>query len=274
MREPAMARTGVRVASYNTHGGIGTDGHFVPRRIAEVLREVDADVIALQEIESRASGFDMLEYLKQETGFEAVWGPTFLRKGADYGNGLLTRFKVLSVKRLDLTVGRREPRGVIDVELQCGENDLRVLATHLGLRPSERREQIERLLAVLEGDRPLPTVLMGDINEWWLWGRPLRWMHRHFEKTPAPRTFPSRWPILSLDRIWCKPRTLLERLWAHRSRTARAASDHLPVAAQLALACTVADEFREAEPRLARAAAPASTLPVGEERRAARRRDV
>jgi endonuclease/exonuclease/phosphatase family metal-dependent hydrolase len=232
-----MAQKGVRVASYNTHGGIGTDGHFVPRRIAEVLKEIDADVIALQEIESRATGFDMLEYLKQETGFEGVWGPTFLRRGADYGNGLLTRFEVVSVKRIDLSVEGREPRGAIDVEMRCGENDLRVLATHLGLRPSERREQMQRLLRVLESDRPLPTVLMGDINEWWLWGRPLRWMHRHFEKTPAPRTFPSWGPVFSLDRIWCKPRPLLERLWAHRSPTARIASDHLPVAAQLSLNC-------------------------------------
>src|ERR1051325_6271537 len=98
------ARDGIRIASYNTHGGVGRDGHFVPKRIAGVLNEIDADVIALQEVENRATGFDMLDYLAKETGFQAIAGPTLLRNGADYGNGLLTRFKILSKRRLDLCV--------------------------------------------------------------------------------------------------------------------------------------------------------------------------
>ena len=232
-----MARDGMTIASYNTHGGVGRDGHFVPKRIAEVLNEIDADVIALQEVESRRTGFDMLAYLKGETGFEAIAGPTLLRRGADYGNGLLTRFKVLSVQRLDLCVERCEPRGALDVELDCGGTPMRVLATHLGLLPAERREQIRRLLRALEGDRPLPTVLMGDINEWFLWGRPLRWMHRHFEETPSPPTFPSRFPIFALDRMWVKPRALLRGMSVHSTPLARVASDHLPLTAELNLAC-------------------------------------
>jgi endonuclease/exonuclease/phosphatase family metal-dependent hydrolase len=232
-----LAREGIRVASYNTHGGVGRDGHFVPKRIAGVLRELDADVVALQEVESRATGFDMLAYLRQETGMAAIAGPTLLRNGADYGNGLLTRFKVISMKRLDLCVERCEPRGAIDAELDCGGTPMRVLATHLGLRPAERREQIQRLLKALEGDRPLPTILMGDINEWFLWGRPLRWLHRHFEQTPSPPTFPSRLPIFALDRMWVKPRGLLRDIGVHVSPLARIASDHLPLTAELDLEC-------------------------------------
>ena len=232
-----LARGGVRIASYNTHGGVGRDGHFVPKRIAEVLKEIDADIVALQEVESRSTGFDMLAYLAGETGFEAIAGPTLLRRGADYGNGLLTRFKVLSIQRLDLCVERCEPRGALDVELDCGGTPMRVLATHLGLRPYERREQIQRLLRALESDRPLPTVLMGDINEWFLWGRPLRWMHRHFQQTPSPPTFPSRFPVFALDRLWVKPRELLLAMSVHSTALARVASDHLPLTAEIDLAC-------------------------------------
>lgn len=232
-----MERTGIRIASYNTHGGVGRDGHFVPKRIVEVLNELNADIIALQEVESRRTGFDMLGYIKAETGFETIAGPTLLRNGADYGNGLVTRFRVLSVKRLNLCVERCEPRGALDVELDCGGTPMRVLATHLGLKPYERREQIQRSLRALEDDRPLPTMLMGDINEWFLWGRPLRWMHKHFEQTPSPPTFPARCPVFALDRIWVKPRSLLRGMAVHSTPLARIASDHLPLTATLDLAC-------------------------------------
>src|SRR2546423_12735516 len=102
----------------------------------------------------------MLDYLKRATGFEAIAGPTLLRNGADYGNGLLTRFRVISVQRLDLCVARCEPRGALDVELDCGGTPVRILATHLGLMPGERRQQSQRLLRAPAHDRPPPPILM------------------------------------------------------------------------------------------------------------------
>lgn len=225
----------VRLATYNIHGGVGGDGHFVPRRIADVLAELQADVIALQEVESRRTGFDMLEFLAQATGLHPIAGPTLLDAQGDYGNGLLTRHPPLAVRRLDLSWPRREPRGAIDAELRVHDAALRVVATHLGLRPAERRAQVRALLAAFEQDPVMPTVLMGDLNEWLLAGRPLRWLHRHFEKAPAPASFPSRWPIFALDRVWSKPRTLLQQVAIHATPLARIASDHLPVVATLHL---------------------------------------
>jgi endonuclease/exonuclease/phosphatase family metal-dependent hydrolase len=252
-----MAHDGVTIASYNTHGGVGRDGRFDPDRITQVIREMDADIVALQEVQNGATGFDMLAYLEAHIGYQAIAGPTFVRRGADYGNGLLTRFGVLSVKRVDLCVAHCEPRGAIDVELDCGGTPMRVIATHLGLRPSERREQIQRLLRALEHERPLPTVLAGDINEWFMWGRPLRWMHKHFEQTPSVATFPACYPLLALDRLWVKPRALLKRLEVHASELARVASDHLPLKAELDLHCGQAGR-RSAS---ARASRPLETEP-------------
>jgi endonuclease/exonuclease/phosphatase family metal-dependent hydrolase len=74
---------------------------------------------------------------------------------------------------------------------------------------------------------------MGDLNEWYLWGPTLRWLHAHFQETPSPATFPTRFPLFALDRIWVKPRRLLRQLTVHRTPLARIASDHLPVTAEL-----------------------------------------
>lgn len=221
--------------SYNIHGGVGCDGHFVPNRIVDVLRELDADVIALQEVESRATGFDMLDFLARQTGLRGIAGPTLLGPGGDYGNALLSRHPVLTERRIDISYPRREPRGAIDAELDMGGAAVRVIATHLGLHPTERRHQVQQLLEIFEHERQLPTVFMGDLNEWFLYGRPLRWLHKHFEPTPALASFPCWLPLLALDRIWMKPRSMLRAMKVHRSACARRASDHLPLVARIAL---------------------------------------
>ena len=237
----SMASAGcvLRVVSYNIHGGVGGDGHFVPNRIVEVLREIDADIIALQEVESRTTGFDMLEFLAGALSLHAIAGPTLLTANGDYGNGVLTRLPILNKRRIDLSFPQREARGAIDAELRAAAAfdapALRLIATHLGLHPAERRAQVQQLLTVFEHDRALPTVFMGDVNEWFLVGRPLRWLHRHFARTPSPATFPSRFPLFALDRIWVQPRSLLKTLHVHRSPLARVASDHLPLVATLCI---------------------------------------
>jgi phospholipase D1/2 len=235
------------LATYNIHRAIGRDGVFDPERIAEVLAELDADVIALQEVQTGTTGRSLLQVFRERLGVEAVHGVTMLRRDAEFGNVVLTRHRVDAVARLDLSVPPHEPRGALDVRLQHRNRGLRVIATHLGLRPYERREQVTRLLAALGDETSLSTVLMGDVNEWFLWGRPLRWLHVQFGRTPAPPTFPAQWPLFALDRLWVRPRGLLQHLAVHASPLARVASDHLPLVAAVALGPpTVLPPAREA----------------------------
>lgn len=224
----------MRLATYNIHACIGGDGRFDPDRTVRVLRELNADAIALQEVENHPIGdLELLDYLAEETGLAAIAGPTLRRETRHYGNALLTRLPVLAIRRVDLSLPGREPRGAIDVLLDCQGQHLQLVATHLGLRPGERRQQVRRLVSLFEPGAADISVLLGDLNEWLLWGRPLRWLRRHFTPTPEPRTYPARFPLFALDRIWVHPGSALVSINTHDSPAARIASDHLPLEAEL-----------------------------------------
>lgn len=220
----------LRIASYNVHSCCGTDGKKDALRIAQVIEECGVDTVGLQEVDYR------LEYIAQRLGMHAVPGLTLQRHDGPFGNALLTRRKVLAVRRLGFTYSRREPRNALDVDLEVAGETVRVIVTHLGLWPAERRYQVKKILELI---RATPTcervVVLGDINEWLPLGRPLRWMHGLFGHSPAERSFPSRWPLVALDRVWVRPRHALLALKAHRSPLAQLASDHLPVKALVAI---------------------------------------
>lgn len=206
----------LRVATYNVHRCVGRDGHSDPARVMRVLRALDADVIALQELQwNPEAALHVLAEFAKQLGYRSVAGPTLLDGRGHYGNALLTRLPVRDVRHSDLSFGGREPRGALDVSLDTAAHTIRVIATHLGLRPAERRMQMQTLLELLQKSAHRTTVLMGDLNEWFLWGRPLRWLHRRFGRTPAPRTFPARLPLFALDRIWVLPQEHLLHLCVH-----------------------------------------------------------
>ena len=230
----------VSLGSYNIHGCIGRDGRYDPARILEVLRELQCDIVALQEVDTRLQ-LHLLEFLAEGTGSVAVPGPTLVRASGDYGNAVLSRLPILKTRRLDLTYKHHEPRGAIGVDIDCGGVALRAVATHLGLRPTERRFQVRRLLDMFRTESAQPAALMGDLNEWFLWGRPLRWLHAYFGTSRAIRTFPAHVPALALDRILVHPYHALETIGVHTSAAARIASDHLPVKAILNLDARAGD---------------------------------
>jgi endonuclease/exonuclease/phosphatase family metal-dependent hydrolase len=126
----------IALASYNIHGCVGRDGRYDRARVLHVLKELQADVIALQEVETHRGGLDLLSYLAEGTGTTALAGPTLALREGHFGNALLTRFPVANVERLDLTYHRREPRWALGADLDCGGGvKLRAVATHLGLGP-------------------------------------------------------------------------------------------------------------------------------------------
>ena len=220
----------LRIASYNVHGCVGADGRADPARIGAVINELACDTVGLQEVAC-------LSEIARASGLEAVEGRPHLWHDRHVGNALLTRRRVLAVRHHEFGLPRCEPRAALDVDLEVRGGRLRVIVTHLGVPPAERRYQVRRLLALIR-HTPLhePVVVLGDINEWLPLGRPLRWMHALLGRSPAERSFPARCPLFALDRVWSRPRSALLEFAAHRSPLARIASDHLPVRARVAIA--------------------------------------
>ena len=229
----------MRLATWNMHGGVGLDGRFDPDRTARVIVELDADVVALQEFGSRHASFDMAAHLERAARAHATVKPTFQKYACDFGNAVLARGSVRDVACHALDVGRREPRNAIDLIVESGHGAVRVVASHLGLRDAERREQVMRLLDVLDARSTHPTVLLGDFNQWRRHAA-LRPLDARFGMADAPATFPSPWPVVALDRIWVTPASRCVELRVHKSRAARLASDHLPLVVTLEMAKVVA----------------------------------
>lgn len=240
MRASASARHGSRLhialASYNVHSCVGMDRRRKPARIADVIREMNVDVIALQEVDNQP-GDDVesmqLEYLADVLEMAAIPGLRMIRQTGEYGNAILTRFPILAVRRHDLSFPLCEPRGAIDVHLDVNGCSVRVIAAHLGLRRSERRFQWHRVLEAVATESEMPTVVLGDMNEWYRGAKTLKEAHRVFGEPPAPPAFPSFFPLLALTRIWVRPPEAIVGVEVHRSDLAKVASDHLPVRAMI-----------------------------------------
>jgi endonuclease/exonuclease/phosphatase family metal-dependent hydrolase len=239
-RPPAAHRPGpagerLRVATYNIHKGRGLDGRVRLERILEVLAEVDADIVALQEVLAPHA-----EVLARGTGMHAAFGPTRELPSGPYGNLCLSRFPLVGHARFNLTCRPFEPRGCLRADVDLGGRPLHVFNVHLGLNYRERILQAVRLARFFErGDLPGGRVVLGDFNEWFH-GRASRVLHARLGppcgRRRGVRTHPSPLPVFPLDRIYHDDRLGLERVRVHRSRLARVASDHLPTYADFRVA--------------------------------------
>lgn len=230
---PMAAEDVLRIATWNIHDGRGADGRRDLARVAKVIGQLDAPLVGLQEVGCGPGDVCDVARLATDNGYQWRAIPTRGDAQLQHGNALLTLLPVEEVRIHDLSIAGLEPRGALEATVIWGAYRLRVVVTHLGLRAGERRKQVERLLSNISDDDVSATILLGDINEWWLWGRPLRWLHRRFGFSPALRTFPARAPLFALDRIWVHPRPALTSVARVVTDGARRASDHLPLVATL-----------------------------------------
>lgn len=225
-------------ASYNIHKGVGLDRKRDPERILSVLHEIDADIVALQEadrrIGERASVLPRAEI--DDTQWRVIEVAKRPRSIGWHGNALLVRrdLEILSGEALDLPT--LEPRGAACGEIVVEGRPLRVIGTHLDLSGLRRRDQIRSLLAFVGAcNRDLPTVIMGDFNQWGRTTGAMREFSPDWQIVTPGRSYPSRQPVATLDRIVASKHWRLVETEVHHTGLAAVASDHLPVIAKLEL---------------------------------------
>jgi endonuclease/exonuclease/phosphatase family metal-dependent hydrolase len=236
----------LRVATYNIHKCRGLDRRTSSERIAKVIRQLDADIIALQEVLDVRNGraeFDQARSLADELdGYHWSFGENRQLHGGAYGNMTLSRFPPTFDTNYDLTWRHRERRGCLRTDFDIEGHLLHVFNVHLGTSFIERRHQARKLVSpqLLTQLSKGWKIVVGDFNEWTR-GLATRLMGSAFlaaeprEFLRYGRTYPGIFPIMHLDHFYFDQTLRLEHLKLHRSRTALIASDHLPLVADFAL---------------------------------------
>lgn len=221
----------LRVATWNIHGASGRNPGFDLARVVALLRRWNASIVALQEVDSRRKlAGDIFDRLRESLGAHGVAAKSITTVDGDYGQMLISRWPLRATEIHDISYPEREPRRVIKTDVLTPVGAVRVLASHLGLAIRERRGQARKLLALADGG-PETTVLLGDFNDWFWPGSVRATLSRQFPAHTRYRTFPSRCPILRLDRVYCRPPRALVRSFVDRD--ASGISDHLPVIAEI-----------------------------------------
>ncbi|MCZ2203508.1 endonuclease/exonuclease/phosphatase family protein [Bartonella sp. A05] len=227
------------VASYNVHKCVGIDKVFNPTRIVRVIAELQVDILALQEADKRFGdriGLIDLQHLKEETNLIPVPLNAMSPNGHGWhGNALFLRHGGCVHDISQITLPGIEPRGAVITELEMNAGLIRIIAAHFGLLRHSRNQQVKMLLTLLQKRPLMPTLLIGDLNEWRTGkGSSLNYFSPYFDiNSETVPSFPSRFPFLALDRIFAFPHQLVTKIENHYSPLARIASDHLPIKAYL-----------------------------------------
>lgn len=227
----------LRVASYNIRKCIGLDRRRDPARVLEVINHLEADVVALQEADRRfgprpaalphvlvEGHSDLVPLSFDTTGVSLGW----------HGNAILVRKELRVTVAQPLSLPGLEPRGAVLAELSFRETSLRLVGVHLGLMRRHRRLQLAHIAEELAARPAMPTIILGDFNEWSPSGG-LEALERQFRIYAPGRSFHAARPIAALDRIGLSDRLELRDAGVVDQHHARRASDHLPVWADVSL---------------------------------------
>jgi endonuclease/exonuclease/phosphatase family metal-dependent hydrolase len=230
----------LRVATYNIHRCRGLDGRTSPSRIADVIRTIDPDIIALQEVvgaSPRSAGH--AEELGAQLGMGWVMAPARHLRHALFGNAVLSRLPILHHVQYDLSWKTCEPRCCQRVDIAVGSHTLHLYNVHLGTAYLERRYQASRLVSFVHDRRVgQPKIVLGDFNEW-MRGLATQMLSQRLNSIDLRahlrrrRTYPGVFPLLHLDHIYYEGKVEVARLELPRTRLALLASDHLPLVAEL-----------------------------------------
>lgn len=229
----------LKVASYNIRKAVGLDWRRRPERVLSVLVEIDADIVALQEVDrrfgTRVTALDPA-LIEAETGYRAIRFSERPQSLGHHGNVILARRSIEVSGARPMVLPHLEPRGAAVADLDCGGQKLRVVGMHLGLTRKWRTIQTQAIVSELKTlEARLPTVLMGDLNEPGLKSDVLRaFEHGHSIAACGP-SFHASMPVVPLDRIIVTEDIAIVEAGVHKSRLAREASDHLPIWAKLSL---------------------------------------
>jgi endonuclease/exonuclease/phosphatase family metal-dependent hydrolase len=226
----------IRLMTWNIHGAYGRNSRFDLQRAIALIERHQPDIVALQEIDSRrpreAGVAEPFAMLQSALGTHGVGAKSITTKDGEYGQALISRWPIECLEIHDISYQEREPRRAICGIVLTPCAGLRVIATHLGLSIGERRDQAQALLRLI-GDAALPTIIMGDFNDWFWVGSVRKVLSARMAARSRLPTFPSYWPLFRFDRIYCSADVTL--LNARTDRDARQISDHLPVVADISL---------------------------------------
>jgi len=252
VRTATPARVSLNVLTMNMHMGFGFfNRRFILPELRDAVRNVSADIVFLQEVHGehqnhaqRVKGWpttSQYEFLADSMWTDFAYGRNAVYPHGHHGNALLSKYPIVHHENLDISIHGTEERGLLHCVLEVPHfGQVHAICVHLGLREHHRSQQL-KLLAELLARLPesAPVIVAGDFNDWrkraddLLAGTGLHEVFVQRFGVPA-KSFPARWPLLCLDRIYVRnatterPKVLSNRPWSHLS-------DHAPLAVEVTL---------------------------------------